>query len=82
VKSLAEIEAAIALLSADAQRQLIEDIPALCPTVFPGSGWNDILADQTRRPDLASLMDQLDAEYAQSPERFIAVDEDSLGDKK
>jgi hypothetical protein len=45
VKSLLEIEEAIAKLSAKARRQLLRDIPALCPDEFPADGWGAILND-------------------------------------
>ncbi len=82
VKSLTEIEEAIARLPADAQRQLLKDIPALCPTVFPRSGWEQILQDKNQRPELSTLLDRLDAEYTEAPERFLAVNEDTLHDPK
>jgi hypothetical protein len=78
VKSLSEIEAAIAQLPSKAQRQLIKDIPTLCPRVFPADGWDAILAEATPRPALSSLLDRLDAEYQQRSEKFLAVNESSL----
>jgi hypothetical protein len=78
VKSLSEIETAIAQLPSKAQRQLIKDIPALCPRAFPSDGWDAILTDTTPRPALSSLLDRLDAEYQQRPEKFLAVNESSL----
>ena len=82
MKSLTEIEEAITRLPADAQRQLLKDIPALCPTVFPRSGWEKILLDRNQRFELSSLLDRLDAEYAEAPERFLAVGENTLRDPK
>ena len=82
MKSLTEIEEAIARLPVEAQRQLLKDIPALCPTVFPRSGWDEILQDKGPRPELSSLLDRLDAEYAEAPERFVAVNEDTLRERK
>jgi hypothetical protein len=38
MKSLLEIEEAIAKLPARACRQLVQDIPALCPGEFPANG--------------------------------------------
>jgi hypothetical protein len=82
VKSLQEIEEAIARLPADARRQLVQDLPALCPDAFPADGWEAILRDHTPRPALTSLLDKLDAERRQKPEGFLTLNEDSLGDKK
>lgn len=65
MRTLPEIEEAIARLPAEAQRQLVKDIPALCPSAFPAAGWEAILHDETPRPALSSLLDRLDAEYAQ-----------------
>jgi hypothetical protein len=61
VKSLQEVEEAIARLPADARRQLVRDMPALCPDAFPADGWEAILRDNSPRPGITSLLDQLDA---------------------
>jgi hypothetical protein len=82
VKSLQEIEEAIARLPADARRQLVLDLPALCPDAFPAGGWQTILQDDTPRPGVTSLLDQLDAEYQQKPENFLVLNDKSLRDKK
>jgi hypothetical protein len=82
VKSLQEIEAAIAGLPAKARRQLVHDIPALCPDAFPADGWDTILRDDTPRPALASLLDKLDAEYPQKPGSFLTLNDKSLRSKK
>lgn len=82
MRTLPEIEEAIARLPAEAQRQLVNDIPTLCPTAFPANGWDAILQDETPRPALSSLLDRLDAEYAQAPESFAVVNEDSLREEK
>jgi len=81
VKSLMEIEKAIAGLPKKSQRQLVRDIPAICPEVFPSDGWDSILADTTPRPGLSSLLDQLDAEYKSGPEKFAALNEDTLSER-
>lgn len=82
MKSLLEIEEAIARLPAKARRQLVQDIPALCPREFPGGGWDAILADAAPRPAFSSLLDELDAEYAQEPKSFLALNDKSLRSKK
>ena len=82
VKSLQEIEEAIIRLPLEARRQLVQDIPALCPDAFPPDGWEAILQDNTPRPALKSLLDQLDIEYQQKPENFLALNDKSLRDKK
>lgn len=81
MKSLLEIEAAIAELPADARRQLVHDLPALCPDAFPADGWDTLLLDGTPRPALTSLIDQLDIEYRQKPEGFVALNARSLSKK-
>ncbi len=63
MKSLVEIEQAIAQLPEESQRQLLRDMPAICPAVFPADGWEAILADSAPRPALTAFVDQLDAEY-------------------
>ena len=78
MKSLWEIEEAIARLPKESQQQLLRDMPALCPAVFPADGWDAILADVTPRPALSSLLDQLDAEYRQQSGKHLAVNEDTL----
>lgn len=78
MKSLLEIEEAIARLPSDVRRQLIQDLPALCPDAFPADGWEALLRDNKPRPTLTSLLDKLDAEYQKNPERFPALNEDSL----
>ncbi|MBI4621760.1 MAG: hypothetical protein HY736_00890 [Verrucomicrobia bacterium] len=82
MRTLLEIEEAISRLPSEAQRQLVKDIPALCPSAFPATGWDAILQDDTPRPALSSLLDQLDAEYAQAPDSFALVNEDSLREKR
>ena len=78
VKSLLEIEEAIAKLPAKARRQLVQDIPALCPAEFPADGWDTILYTNAPRKSLSSHLDKLDTEYAQSPENFLALNDKSL----
>ena len=78
MKSLLGIEEAIAKLPAKARRQLVQDIPALCPAEFPADGWDAILHDGTPRKSLSSHLDKLDAEYAQSPENFLVLNDKSL----
>jgi hypothetical protein len=73
VKSLVEIEEAIAKLPPKASRQLVQDIPALCPDEFPADGWNAILHDPAPRPALTALLDKLDAECEQKPESFLTL---------
>jgi hypothetical protein len=82
VKSLLEIEEAIAKLPPKARRQLVQDIPALCPNEFPADGWDAILCDDTPRPALTSLLDNLDAEHSQNPENFLVLNDKSLRSKK
>ncbi len=82
VKSLLEIEEAIAKLPAKARRQLVQDIPALCPGEFPADGWDAILNDATPRPALSSFLDKLDAEHSQSPESFLILNDKTLRNKK
>jgi hypothetical protein len=82
VKSLQEIEEAIVGLPAKARRQLVQDIPALCPDAFPADGWDAILHDAAPRPALASLLDKLDAEYQQKPGSFLTLNDKSLRSKK
>jgi hypothetical protein len=65
MKSLLEIEEAIAKLPAKARCQLVQDIPALCPGEFPEDGWDAILNDPAPRPRLSSLLDKLDTEIKQ-----------------
>jgi len=82
VKSLQEIEEAIVRLPPEARRQLVRDIPALCPDAFPPDGWDAILSDHSPRPSLSSLLDGLDAEHTQSPGKFLVMNDKSLSDKK
>jgi hypothetical protein len=82
VKSLLEIEEAIAKLPPKARRQLVKDIPALCPNEFPADGWDAILNDDSPRPAFSSLLDNLDAEHSQSSEKFLVMNDKSLRAKK
>lgn len=82
MKSLEEIEEAIARLPAKARRQLVKDIPALCPDVFPADGWAVILRNESPRPALTSKLDKLDAEYQENPESFLELNDKSLRRKK
>lgn len=82
VKSLLEIEEAITRLPVKARRQLVQDIPALCPDAFPADGWDAILYHDAPRPALTSLLDKLDAGYQQNPENFFALNDKSLRNKK
>lgn len=81
MRTLLEIEEAISRLPAAAQAQLIQDIPALCPDAFPRDGWTAVLADLAPRAGFSELLDQVDAEYRQAPERFPVLNEDSLREK-
>lgn len=81
MKSLQEIEEAIAKLPPEARRQLVRDIPALCPDAFPADGWDAILRDESPRPALSSLLDKVDSEYPKNSEKFLALNEKSLGKK-
>ncbi len=54
MKSLGEIEAAIAELPKESQQQLLRDMPALCPAVFPSDGW-DVLSWRIPRRGLVYL---------------------------
>ena len=82
VKSLLEIEEAIAKLPPKARRQLVRDIPALCPGEFPADGWDAILNDPAPRPALTSLLDRLDAGRSQNPEDYLVLNDKSLRSKK
>jgi hypothetical protein len=82
VKSLLEIEEAIAKLPPKARRQLVKDIPALCPGEFPTDGWDAILNNDTPRPALSSLLDKLDDQHSQSSGNFLALNDKSLRGKK
>ena len=82
VKSLLEIEEAIAKLPPKARRQLVQDIPALCPGEFPADGWDAILRDPAPRPALTSLLDKLDVGHSQNPENFLVLNDKSLRSKK
>lgn len=82
MKSLEEIEEAIAKLPAKARRQLVKDIPALCPDAFPADGWDAILRDGSPRPAVTSMLDKLDAEYRENPENFLELNDKSLRRKK
>jgi hypothetical protein len=77
-----EIEEAIAKLPPKARRQLVQDIPALCPNEFPSDGWDAILCDDTPRPALTSLLDNLDAGHSQNLENFLVLNDKSLRNKK
>ena len=81
VKSLLEIEQAITKLPAKARRQLVQDIPALCPGEFPADGWGTILDDAAPRSALSSLLDKLDAEHSQLPGNFLMLNDKSLRGK-
>lgn len=82
MKSLQEIEEAIVKLPANARRQLVRDIPALCPGEFQPDGWDAILRDDAPRPSLSSYLDNLDAEFREKPDRFLALNDKSLRSKK
>lgn len=82
MKSLQEIEEAIAKLPPQARRQLVKDIPALCPDEFPADGWDAILRDPTPRPALTLLLDKLDAEYQQKTKSFLTLNDKTLRNKK
>ncbi len=80
MRTLLEIEEAISRLPAESQAQLIKDIPALCPDAFRRDGWEEILGNGAPRAGFSELLDQVDAEYRQAPERFPVLNEDRLGD--
>jgi hypothetical protein len=78
MKSLWEIEEAIAKLPKESQQQLLRDIPALCPQAFPEDGWDAIITDPAPRPALTLLLNRLDSEHQKAPGKFLAVNEDNL----
>ena len=82
MKSLEEIEEAISKLPSKARRQLVQDIPSLCPNEFPADGWDVILNDAAPRPALSSLLDNLDAQYQQKAGNFLELNDKSLRNKK
>jgi hypothetical protein len=82
MKSLWEIEAAIAELPQESRRQLVSDLPALCPEAFPADGWAAILAESAPRPALSALLNSLDVQYREQPEQFPEVNEDTLREPK
>ncbi|HZL77834.1 MAG TPA: hypothetical protein VFC17_03205 [Candidatus Limnocylindrales bacterium] len=82
MNSLLEIEEAIAKLPSESRRQLVQDIPALCPDAFPADGWDAILNDDAPRPALTSLLDKLDTEYSQKSESYLTLNDKSLRPKK
>lgn len=82
MKSLLEIEQAIAKLPKKFQRQLVRDIPGICPDAFPARGWKTILNDAVPRAGLSFLLDDLDAAYKSNPGKFPALNEDSLSERK
>ena len=82
VKTLLEVEEAIAKLPPKARRQLVQDFPALCPDEFPADGWDAILNDPAPRPALTSLLDKLDSDYPQKSENFLTLNDKSLRSKR
>ena len=82
MKSLQEIEEAIVRLPLKARRQLVKDIPTLCPDAFPADGWDALLRDGSPRPALSSLLDKLDTEYSKSPGNFMVLNEKSFRGNK
>jgi hypothetical protein len=82
VKSLLEIEEAIARLPAKARRQFVKDIPALCPDEFPPDGWDAILKEEKPRPALSAFLDKLDADYQENPDSFLMLNDKTLRSKK
>ena len=82
VKSLLEIEEAITRLPLETRRQLVRDLPALCPDAFPADGWEAILQDPAPRPALTALLDSLDARYPEHRESFLKLNERTLRSKK
>ena len=81
MESLLEIEEAIARLPVESRRQLVHDLPALCPDAFPPDGWAAILQDPTPRATFSSLLDTLDAGYPQNRANFLQLNDKSLESK-
>lgn len=82
VKSLGEIEAAIGKLSVKQQKQLVKDLPALCPSAFPADPWDAIIRDPRPRPALSALGDKLDEELRKNPGRFPPLTKEFLRDPR
>jgi hypothetical protein len=78
MQTLWEIEAAIARLPVESRRQLVRDLPALCPDAFPPDGWEAILNDPAPRPSLSVLLDTLDAEFPKNRGNYLELNEKSL----
>lgn len=78
METLMEIEAAIVRLPAADRRQLLRDLPALCPDAEPLEGWDALLQSEVPRPALSALVDHLDAAYPAHRENFLSLNEASL----
>lgn len=75
MSTIQEIEAAIRSLSPQERQRLAEDLPALVPELDADAKWERIIRDQRPRPALEKLLDEVEAEYAQHPEKFRETSE-------
>lgn len=82
VSTAIEIEAAIRALSPTERKKLVRDLPALLAELDGDSAWEQIIADARPRPGLSNRLDQIEAEYARSPESFAEICDTDFDSKK
>ena len=78
MSTVQQIEAAIRSLSREERQKLAEDLPALVPELDGDTKWERIVRDPRPRPALEKLLDEVETEYAQSPEKFRDTSEEEF----
>ena len=73
MSTVQEIESAIGKLGPVERDQLIRDLPRLLPELDGDAAWERISNDLRPRPELATLLDKVDAEMQRDPEAFPEI---------
>jgi hypothetical protein len=70
MSTVAEIEAAIKILPPAERERLAEDLPAILPELNGDLKWQRIIANDSLRPALTALGDEIAAQFKKNPAAF------------
>ncbi|MEO6033905.1 MAG: hypothetical protein ABIQ35_01490 [Verrucomicrobiota bacterium] len=70
MSTVAEIEAAIRALPPKEREQLADDLPAILHELNGDAKWQRIISDDSPRPSLIALGDQIAAQFKANPAAF------------
>jgi len=70
MSTVAEIEAAIRALPPKERERLADDLPAILPELNGDAKWQRIIGDDSPRPALTALGDQIASQFKGNPASF------------